>query len=236
MTKSKGISGTGLKIIAVISMLIDHFGAIFLDPTTIPYEVSRMIGRISFPIFCFLLVEGFLHTKNVKKYALRLALFAFYSEIPFDFAFRCTLFYKDAQNVLFTLLIGLMAVICLEYIEIHFFFKPVRRVLCYIATMAAWMDLAHFLKTDYSYFGVLVIGIFYLMRENRESAILTVCLLLCFQDPLELFAYFCVPLIYCYNGERGMPTKYFFYIFYPVHLTALGMLYYQLALRSKLPF
>ena len=113
--KKKGISGSTLKIIAMITMLIDHIGAAvcmrmmlaegFGDlngaaEETIKawvtvhadlystYYMFRMIGRIAFPIFCFLLVEGFKHTKDAKKYAIRLFAFALISEIPFDLAFQ----------------------------------------------------------------------------------------------------------------------------------------------------
>lgn len=114
MENKKGISGSTLKMIAIVTMLIDHIGAAVLarllmvnglgelDQTNTDaimqwlsangalywmYTVMRMIGRVAFPIFCFLLVEGFLHTHDVKKYAMRLGLFALLSEIPFDLAF-----------------------------------------------------------------------------------------------------------------------------------------------------
>ena len=109
MEKKKGISGSTLKMIAIVTMLIDHIGAAVLarllmvnglgelDQTSTDaivqwlsangalygtYTAMRMIGRVAFPIFCFLLVEGFLHTHDVKKYAMRLGLFALLSEIP----------------------------------------------------------------------------------------------------------------------------------------------------------
>lgn len=132
---SRGLSGSTLKIIAIITMLLDHIGASLVQPilastasaagvtdwsmpslaaaypgAAIPYYALRYIGRISFPIFCFLLVEGFLHTKNLHKYCLRLAIFALVSEIPFDLAFHQTPFYQASQNVFFTLLIGLLVI------------------------------------------------------------------------------------------------------------------------------
>ena len=95
-TQKRGISGSTLKIIAIITMLIDHIGAVVIAPVMIQrsgnlymeddlygiYSLLRTIGRIAFPIFCFLLVEGFVHTRNVKRYAIRLGLFAIISEIP----------------------------------------------------------------------------------------------------------------------------------------------------------
>lgn len=128
-----GISGSTLKLIAIISMLIDHTGATVLravlnlpsvtsDPIWFAfwktmYTYSRNIGRIAFPIFCFLIVEGFTHTRNVRNYAFRMFLFALISEIPFDLALKGRWFNPDKQNVYFTLLIGLLVLIGLSLAE-----------------------------------------------------------------------------------------------------------------------
>ena len=130
MENKKGISGSTLKMIAIVTMVIDHIGAAVLarllmvnglgelDQTNADaimlwlsangalywtYTIMRMIGRVAFPIFCFLLVEGFLHTHDVKKYAMRLGLFALISEIPFDLAFSSKILEFNYQNVFFTL-------------------------------------------------------------------------------------------------------------------------------------
>ena len=126
MEKKKGISGSTLKMIEIVTMVIDHIGAAVLarllmvnglgelDQTNADaimqwlsangalywtYTVMRMIGRVAFPIFCFLLVEGFLHTHDVKKYAMRLGLFALLSEIPFDLACSSKILEFNYQNV-----------------------------------------------------------------------------------------------------------------------------------------
>jgi hypothetical protein len=121
----KGIYGSTLKLIAIFTMLIDHTAATILDRTmasrginslfgdhmtTIQYAniAMRLIGRIAFPIFCFLLVEGFIHTRNKWKYTLRLAIFALISEIPFNLAFQGKFFDMSYQNVFFTLTIGML--------------------------------------------------------------------------------------------------------------------------------
>ena len=135
------LSGSTLKWIALLTMLIDHIGAVLLEcgvlqaysqhlPTALSYEASysvfqadliiRQIGRISFPIFCFLLVEGFHYTSNRKKYALRLFFFALLSEIPFDLALQGTFLEFSYQNVLFTLLFGFLTLWAMEKAkEIH---------------------------------------------------------------------------------------------------------------------
>ncbi len=119
----KGIPGSTIKIIAVITMLIDHIGAVILERFMVLQAqggminetlelvdtVLRMIGRLGFPIFCFLLVEGFEKTKNLKKYLTRLILFALLSEIPFNLSISGTILSKNYQNVYFTLLIGILA-------------------------------------------------------------------------------------------------------------------------------
>lgn len=135
---SKGISGSTLKIIALTTMLISHIASCVLDRTLIArgmYNIDmknakavhdfiannaliyhsstimKYIGRLSFPIFCFLLIEGFLHTRNHWKYAMRIAIFALISEIPFDLLITGKPFYQGAQNVFFTLLIGIFVMI-----------------------------------------------------------------------------------------------------------------------------
>ena len=144
--KSAGkIPGSTLKIIAMVCMLIDHTAAVLFDRilisrgllnavnasdggasflstgnTAVIYYadmIMRAIGRISFPIFCFLLIEGFMHTHDVKKYALNLGIFALVSEIPFDLAFAGKPFYLNYQNVFFTLFIGLVMMIFLQKID-----------------------------------------------------------------------------------------------------------------------
>ena len=126
-----GISGSVLKWIAVITMAIDHMGAGFLESYVMNAwggspigntfagrwneilsvdQILRYIGRPAFPIFCFLLVQGFLHTRDVKKYAIRLGIFALISEIPFDLALHIRPFHWQNQNVFFTLLLGLLAI------------------------------------------------------------------------------------------------------------------------------
>ncbi len=145
--KQKGISGSTIKLIAVAAMLIDHIAATILmrqimergfmdvaasdnlsnimewltENGVLFYgnQLMRMIGRLGFPIFCFLLVEGFQRTRNVKRYALRLAAFALLSEIPFDLATKGELFYMGYQNVYFTLLLGLLALWGINWLGQH---------------------------------------------------------------------------------------------------------------------
>ena len=111
----KYFSSAVLKYIAMVTMIIDHIGAsglIFLmfSPLTAVrlYHISRMIGRVSFPIFLFLIVEGFVHTKDIKKYIIRLTIFAVLSEVPFDLAFWGGVVNIQHQNVMWSLLISVI--------------------------------------------------------------------------------------------------------------------------------
>lgn len=116
------LSGSALKIIAVIAMICDHCAKLLLVPKGIIGKsayiaMSWGIGRIAFPLFALLLVEGFLHTKNVKKYALNLALFAFLTIFPWNLASTGHLLVFSKTNVLFTLLLGLISIWCLDKFE-----------------------------------------------------------------------------------------------------------------------
>jgi ABC-type amino acid transport system permease subunit len=222
-----GISGSTLKWIAIISMAIDHIGAGILEAGllnawgTSPLgnffgaywqqiyqidQVLRKIGRPAFPIFCFLLVEGFLHTHDVKKYAIRLGLFALISEIPFDLL----LFLKPVdwshQNVFFTLLLGLLAI---WFIDSHG-----ETVLVRIAALGVGMLLGELLRTDYGAFGVGLILVLYVLRKNRFWQCILGALLCVWEYTAPIAFLF----IWFYNGERGRQPKWFFYWFYPVHL------------------
>ena len=121
--RGPGLSGTALKRLACLSMLLDHLGASLLenglfrcsaiDPRLVGLDqLLRLVGRLAFPIYCFLLVEGFLHTHDFKKYALRMLGFALISEGPFDWAFFSGVYWGH-QNVYFTLLLGLALILAL---------------------------------------------------------------------------------------------------------------------------
>lgn len=256
--QKKGFDEFTLKMIAVVTMFIDHFGATVVyrilvasgtgvgfamsgeawDALIVVYQILRGIGRLAFPIYCYLIVEGLYHTRSVPKYALRLGLFALISEIAFDLAFngghgtgKWVEF--GYNNVFFTLFVGLVTIYCMKLVNDHTkserFQKPVFLVAKSIANLAilfAGMLVAEFLlRTDYGGCGVAAIGVMYMLygrpRLAFAGAVLALGLL---GDPLELVALVLVVLIgYC-NGERGRQMKYFFYAFYPVHLLLLELL------------
>lgn len=239
--KTNGLTGSHLKWIAIITMFIDHIGYTLLEAGLLPkisdavlagnsfdflptdyhfwYNadlVLRFIGRLAFPLFCFLIVEGFLHTKSIKKYALRLGLFALISEVPFDLAVSDTVFDLSSQNVFFTLFIGLLTLWGLQYFEesLSVRLAPLRYLVAITGMLAA-----QFLQTDYAAFGVLLIVLLYEFRHNRMWQCIAGAIYMLFNSYTGPLAFL---LIYFYNRERGKQLpKYVFYAFYPVHLLVL---------------
>lgn len=257
--KWKFLDSDTLKIIAIVTMLIDHIGAAILLPMRITeisifqsrvdiYSLSRMIGRTAFPIFVFLLVEGFYHTRSRKKYFGRLVLFALLSELPFDLAFHGVLFYRNGQNVFWTLSIGFLVIWGMEGLYKRYetdrvlikknekpmgcrnggmeIFYPIVVCVAAVELILAGGAAATFLKTDYGSYGVWLIVLFYLGKRSRVPQILT-CIggyLLFLWEPECIGGFL---LILFYNGmrkKRGKGFQYFFYLFYPVHLLILGLL------------
>lgn len=198
-----------LKMFAIVSMIIDHVGYIFFPNATI----FRAFGRIAFPIFCFLIVEGFHHTRSHMNYLIRLTIFAFISEIPFDLAFQGMLFDWQHQNVFFTLVLGLISIFCLEEMN-------TRKI--YILPLILMWGTAELIHCDYGIGGVIFICMLYLTRETPWIRfVLSALILYVFWGSLELFGLFALLLIAFYNGKRGPSAQMIFYWFYPVHLLVL---------------
>ena len=201
-----------LKIIAVITMFIDHSGAVLF-----PHAIwMRYVGRLSFPIYCFLIVEGYIHTHDIKKYLIRIGVFALISEIPFDLAFHSTLFYPDYQNVDFTLFFGLLALVLIDCFSGQIFWQ--------IISTASMCLAASELQTDYRFIGVLLIVIMYLFRKEHAMRFASSgFVLIPFSNAIEGFGLLAFLPISFYNGKRGRHKwQMFFYIFYPAHLLFLA--------------
>ena len=219
-------SGTALKRLALASMLLDHLGASMLEaglfaaatPTASLLwldQCLRWAGRLAFPLYCFLLVEGFAHTHSLRQYAGRMLVFALVSEVPFDLAFFRTPFYWGHQNVYWTLFLGLCALGCLQRFG--------RQSAPGIAGAFGCAVLAELLRTDYGALGVLLVMILYLFREDRTKQCLFGALAVCYELPAPLAL---LPAFY-YNGTRGRCAKWeqwAFYLFYPAHLAVLAFL------------
>ncbi len=217
------LSGSALKCIALCTMFIDHIALVLLRYSHIvlfqiggaPFELytlMRKVGRLAFPIYCFLLVEGFLHTGSRKRYGLTLLGFALLSEIPWNLEHTGTIYYMY-QNVFFTLFLGFLGMYCIE----RFSGKP-KQQLCSLLPVAL---TAMNLNADYGVTGFAFILLLYLLRERRIlQAVLGSCIL----QSTWVGGLAFIP-INLYNGKRGFirgkVMKYLFYAAYPLHILIL---------------
>lgn len=213
----KILNSNQLKIIACISMLIDHAGLVLFDNNMI----MRGIGRLAFPIYVFLLVEGFRHTSNAFKYTGRLLMFALLSEIPYDLAVKGRVLEFTHQNIFFTLAFGVMTLGVLQL-------PHMPKIQKYVIVVAI-MILCQVLRFDYGMGGILLVLIFNTLRDNRKSILqvtgLSAIVYFAFWGALQLVAVFAMIPISLYDGNRGkLKLKYVFYAFYPVHLLVLWVI------------
>lgn len=213
-----------IKIIACITMVLDHIKYVY-EPSI--NFVTLYLGRISFPLFAFLATEGYVHTSNIKKYFKRLILFGVISQIPF-MIFRTYVGNWLLLNIMFTLILGLMAILVYDKIENKFISIPlvILTVLC-----------GDFLKVDYGAYGVLLIFILYLFKNKKilltisyiGVIILHYYLMGCLNMNYIfniIFTIFPIIIILLYNGKQGKKLKYFYYWFYPVHMIVLDIIGY----------
>lgn len=222
-------SGSVLKTIAVVSMIVDHVAFVLVQRMAMGhlqivgtkltlYSLMRCIGRLAFPIYCFLLVEGFVHTHDRRRYGLRLLSFAAISEIPWNLVHTGQLLY-ERQNVFFTLSLGFIALCLAEGLE-----KNAERRGLYALGLAAVVAAGLWGRMDYGAVGVGIILMMYLLRERAVlRAAAGVCLL-----PNTWIAGLAFVPIALYNGKRGFirgkAAQIAFYAIYPVHLLILYFL------------
>lgn len=225
MTKAK-LSQEGLKSIACITMLLDHIGAVFL-----PGMGLRVIGRLSFPIFCFLLAEGTYHTRNRKAYGLRLFWGMILSEIPFDLLFFGRITWEH-QSVMVTLMLGFLYAAAMSN------FPTMGNRLMLLIPFAF---LGELLRCDYGGWGVVMIGLFVITRDvpnRRLYQTLSLALLgwmiggrtivfgpLMF--PRQVLCAAAMIPIWMYDGQKKTDhvwVRRAFYLFYPAHLAVLYLI------------
>lgn len=230
-----------LKLIAMFTMLVDHTGDAWIKHIS----PMNLIGRIAFPIFAFQISEGYLHTKNLKKYFLRLFLFALISQFPF------MLFYSIytngfTLNIFFTLFVGLFTIflydkiihstlILFKHRKINMFFKQILGF-CIVTSLGTLAQICQF---DYGFFGITIIFLFYLFRDNKLAmtlSFITACILKygipyilygfnIWYIGLTVFTILPILFICLYNKKQGKKVKYLLYFFYPVHLFILYLLF-----------
>ena len=223
MNRKLSLNMNQLKNIAMVFMLIDHFAFVMIERGTglggdwyLIDRIMRGMGRVAFPIFCFTIVEGFQRTSNAKEYLKRLIIFALISEIPFDLAFRGTVFTMKYQNVFWTLAFGLGVLMLCEDRLI----KPWQKFL----GIFACFFLPKVFHTDYSFYGVLTIFVMYYFRKEPVKMCMAGYIALLLQSTTEVWAVFGFLLVLLYNGKRGWGNQIFYYGFYPGHLLLLVMI------------
>ena len=226
--KKLPLNSLHLKLLAVVTMLIDHMGF-----TLFPYVLwMRCVGRLAFPIFCFLIAEGCVYTHDRRKYALRLLAFALLSEIPFNLMNSGAVWDRYHQNVLWTLLTGALVCWLIDWALKN------RRALAFVLTalvMAAAFYLLERLNTDYGGWGMLLVVMFYGVHRAPGGAVskmiaqlfgLTFFSLAAMGGyvSIELWSLVALVPIWLYRGRQGYhskPFQYACYAFYPVHMLLL---------------
>lgn len=156
LAKIPTFSGSTLKIIAIISMVIDHCAYFLMENGTLLYNAMRCVGRIAFPVFAFLIVEGFGYTHNRKRYFAQLLVFAVISEVPWYLLNGA----DGTHNVMFTLALGVIALAVLEKLKENSILCGV--AILSIACFATWSG------TDYEWRGILIIVVFNLLRNQNK--------------------------------------------------------------------
>ena len=229
-----------LHILAMAFMLCDHMWA-----TVIPgSDWLTCVGRLAFPIFAFMIVEGYFHTRNFRKYLLRMLLFAVIAEIPFNLMAGGSVLYPVHQNVLWTFLISLLCIHWNERVKDQ---KEWKRLLVALATLVLGALVGLITMVDYHHAGVLTVLVFYFFRGRKWWCYVgqALCLwyinaemlggfgyeLSLFGQPFFLtqqsLALLALPFIWLYRGNRGHRSRafqYCCYAFYPAHLLVLGVL------------
>ncbi len=239
-----GLTSNMLRIIAVVLMVTDHIWATYMSFG----NWMTYLGRLAFPIFAFQIAEGFVHTSDVKKYAKRLFLFALISEIPFDLFCVSTWLNPFHQNVMFTLLLGLFAIMVIDSLRKSIKEKTVKAKNVVISLLLlALISVAGFLGfVDYGFWGVATVVMFYLLRDFpfawlTQLVAMVVIHVFVFEGqmfsleilgraveiPTQSFAVFSLIPIWMYGGRKGCSSKvmqYGFYAFYPVHMFILYLI------------
>ncbi len=238
---SNRLSSFQIKLIAISIMVIDHAGALFFPGILF----IRIIGRLAFPLFAFLITEGFRHTRSLKRYLFRLGLCAVLFQIPdwffgsemmrnafISLGWQSVPYVEYVLNIFATLFLGLSAIALFESLK----GKYIAYSWIAVVSLAA---VAEIIGADYGAYGVLYMVVFYLAEGNIRKMLAGVVVLhtgyaicegigsyfsshiLAFPHAIQLYSILSIGIIALYNHEQGRKMKYFFYIFYPVHLILL---------------
>lgn len=232
--RKKGLTSDTLKLIAVIAMVIDHIAWTFIPFGSIAGQIMHIIGRLTAPIMCFMIAEGYYKTHNVKKYAQRLGIFALISHIPYTYLHTGKLEIISSTSMIFTLFMGLLALIVRDSTKYETSIKNIIILLiCLVSMIGDWGGIAvvwivifgsrnYSGKTQMQYFCVSTAVMIIL------STIFSAVNGCWYHSLFQLGIFLTVPLLMKYNGVRksGKSYKWFFYIFYPAHLLLFAVIKY----------
>lgn len=216
------LSTASLRIIASVSMLLDHIAYAFLEDTSAAYLILRCLGRAAVIIYAFLLSEGFMHTRSIRKYLLRLGVFAAISEPAFQLFKTGELHSVTFQNTMMTLFLSLVMLIVISMAEKRNRYLPF--VAAGIASAIGWA-----LKMDYGISLPLCVAVLYIFRDKHETRLLLACLIFVLEYNMHiLYSTASIATVFAvsflYNGQKGKSYKYAGYIFYPAHLLLLYLI------------
>lgn len=210
------LSGSALKLIAILSMVTGHCAYFLMEQGTPLYEAMRCFGRIAFPVFAFLIAEGFAHTRNRVRYFLTLCVFAILSELSWHLLNGN----DGTHNVMFTLALGVITFSIIDSNKLHY-----HKTLC-ISFVLVMALLATCLGVDYEWWGILMIVVFHLFKDKSIRLLFVLPLMMHYGLVGALLASI---MISFYNGQRGFIkgniAKYGFYAFYPAHLLLIWLLH-----------
>ena len=234
-SKIQFLSGAWLKLIAIISMLIDHVNKALIYPNlssndgalTVLSNLFDIIGRTAFPLFCFLLVEGYFKTRSRKKYLFNLLIFGVISEVPFDMFTTASFFNMNWNNVMFTLALVLITIWMIDILKEKMQNLP--KALWYFVSVIILFIMcivAMYLSLDYEHHAILIGYFFYLFHDTPILSI-PFGYASMYTQPWALLGF---GLTLTYNGKRGKQNKMLNYWFYPVHLLILGILRFYLGI------
>lgn len=221
------MTGFVLKIIAVITMILDHVR--YAVPVTECF-ITKYGGRLSFPIFAFLITEGLIHTKSRKKYFMRMLAFACISQIPF-MLFRTLILDKFMLNIMFTFLFAILGIVIVEFFHDREELSNLYKFFIVVATLFTILLVGYKIPVDYGWFGILTVWLFYFIRDKKFLRTVSYIILVIIYyisrfiphiELIDIWSVVCTALpgiiILFYNGREGKKLKYFFYLFYPIHM------------------
>lgn len=229
------MTGFVLKMIAMVSMVLDHIK--YAVPATNNFA-TKYLGRLAFPIFAFLVAEGMIHTKSRKKYLLRMFIFACISQIPF-MLFRGLISDKFVLNIMFTFLFAIIGIMIFDFFEKTEGFPKFLKFIIIVLIATSILIITQFIAMDYGWYGIGTVWLFYVLRDKKVLRTVGYIILvflyyfsryITFLNQLDyislIFAALPATIVLFYNGKEGKKIKYFFYIFYPLHL----LVFYGLSL------